>query len=209
LELSHYNSYYELFGGLSAALVGIEYITKYFSTQIKQKFNSLKSKTRKIISACRDDIYFTEIAFNTLNLEQEEKDKALDNIAKRKQQVKLCEDILNSFILDKEIGYISAKSTRISIFVFLYCISLLLISGLEQDGLITAPLALCGTLTLFAFHTITVIAYCVCREKGMKLRYAVYAFLLTLIAAVIHYSLGNYIAVKPNRLKIEDKIGLL
>lgn len=187
MSLSNYNSFYEIFAGLAAALAGVEFITTYLIEKIEEKYTQLKRSFDIASRKYQVDLrFFEEIKDNP---DISPNFKKWINIIYRLHysSFEWCVTSNNKFKIKNELNIIQNKAPRISIFVFLYTLSVIVIIGLGQDKIVLDPISMIGTLTLISFLMMYRMSFFICRNENYKMRYSIFSYLFGLSITIFHY----------------------
>lgn len=187
MSLANYTSYYEIFAGLSAALVGIDFIKDYFISKVKTKHDELKLSFDEAKEEYSSDLKFVELIKDNEAISNNFKAWINRLYKVRYTAYDWCIKNNDKFLLDRELQIITNKTPRISIFVFLYTLSVIIIIGLGQDTTLIAPSAVVGTLTLVSFVLVYRMSFFICKDGTYKMRYTISWFFIGLFASIIHY----------------------
>jgi hypothetical protein len=176
LEISHYNSFYEIFAGIAAALVGIEQITNIILSRIRLAHSTYLRQMEKHLQKMEREILASQylLTYNDA-LEDETAPKALQRKYKRDYRRLVaaktkCVNRLTGFNRHDEMTIIKYKTPRICLYIFVYLLILVTLAGLEQDQIVKHACATAGTFTLCSVIAIELISYGTSRDNSFSMR---------------------------------------
>lgn len=190
LELANYNNFYALFAGLSAALVGIKYLHDDLLKKIDDRHDQLKDIQDDIIQKYKEQVEYS-ISFLNQDIEVDiDKQNELIRLARARERIFIqSSNIFKNFDIDKEKNIVSSRIPRISVHVFLYCVTLVVCCGLEQENVLLNSFNLLGTLTLLSYLSIYVLIIMTNRmtPNNNKMRYCFLISIGTIVLGFAYY----------------------
>ncbi len=183
MEICHYASFFQLVAGLSAALTGVDFLTKNLVDKCTKRHSrdveehkALKLRVHLQIKRAK------ELAEGS---EADKKEGIYLYIGMINRRLNRYEKLIAKFPQEKVAEGIVSKVPKISFFIFAYCTLLIIFGGIQDDH-VDVPLSLLGTINILSFVSIIIITAIVDLGKEIRFRSSLLFLICTYIFSFWH-----------------------